>query len=135
MSQPAISVEGLKEVIRDFKRVGDVELPKELKALHKDLSSKVASRASANAPVKTGKLKATIRGLGSQRYGVVKEGKASIPYAGWVDFGGNKRGRGGGIQSRPYLSNGRIIYPALDELKPTIEREYNNALEKVLRRL
>jgi hypothetical protein len=35
------------------------------------------------------------------------------PHGGWIDWGGPRRGRGGGIAVRPYVRSGRIFYPVV----------------------
>lgn len=94
----------------------------------------VAARASAKAPVVSGKLAGSYRGTGAQRYGTVKGGGASVPYAGWIDFGGSRRGNNGSVANRAFLKEGRIIFPALMELEPKIIDMYSKALEDLAQR-
>lgn len=94
-------VEGVKQLARDLRRLGDADLKAALRAANKSLSEAVVTRALPNVPVgKTGRLKASIRGLASQQSATVKAGSAGVPYAATIHWGRKKRGV---IKARPFL--------------------------------
>jgi len=80
-------------------------LPKEyrdeLKHLHKEVASIVADEAEQRVPVQSGRLKGSIRPLGSQKQGRVAAGKKSVPYAGPIHFGWPRRN----ITPQPFLTD------------------------------
>lgn len=81
MGQPSIRVDGLDDLRRQLRRVKDHELNDEMKAIHRELSEEVIRLAEPNVPVKTGALKASLRGTGTVRDAIGRVGKASVPYA------------------------------------------------------
>lgn len=91
-----IEVEGLDELRRDLKRIGDQGLKDALKAANLRLATDVVAKALPNVPVRTGRLKSTVRGLGNVTGAIGKVGGAAVPYAAVVHW------RPGG---RPFLTD------------------------------
>lgn len=115
---------------RKFKQMGHVDVPAKFKAANKSAAEIVAQAASAKVPVRTGKLKASIRALGQARQGLVKMGKAKILYAGWIEFGGNiKRG----TIRRTFIKSGRYLYPALKQNSSRIRVLYERQVLEAIR--
>ena len=76
-SRPAVEVVGLSRLARTMKRAAlDVQ---ELKDLNR--------AAAGAAPRRSGRLAADIRTAGTQRAGIVRVGRASLPYAGPIHWG------------------------------------------------
>jgi hypothetical protein len=84
--RPAVRVEGLDELRRELRRVKDRELDGEMKQIHLDLAREVVDRAEPNVPVRTGRLKASLRAAGTVRDAIGRVGKASVPYAAVVHW-------------------------------------------------
>lgn len=101
MPNPAIRVEGLDELRRELRRVKDSELDAELKAIHQELAREVVQRAQPNVPVKSGALRASLRGAGTVRDAIGRVGKASLPYAAPIHYGWKARN----IPPRPFLTD------------------------------
>lgn len=127
--RPRIEVEGAKQLrqrIRSFdKRVGD------LKAAHKAAADVVAKQAKIEVPVRTGRLRRTVRSTASQTAAFVAAGHAGwkVRYAGPIHFGNpRKKGRLGVIRPQPFL------YDAVDrrqsEVVNTYERFIQNAADR-----
>lgn len=111
MPVTGVRVEGARELRAAIKRAETAGLPKQLAAAYKSGSDVVAARALPNVPVRTGRLKGSVRALGSQTRGQVKAGTASVDYAAAIHWGrkrGNvwhhKMGRNP-IKGRPFLWN------------------------------
>lgn len=113
MASPAITVEGADELRRTLRQIRDAGLTKELKAANKSAAQVVVERALPNVPVgKSGRLKRSVRALGSQRDGRVRAGTAKVDYAAAIHWGrkvgnvgsppGNRKG-GNAITGRPFL--------------------------------
>jgi phage gpG-like protein len=97
MAAPAIRVEGVRELSRLLKHVGDDELPKALRAAHKTISAEVVKKALPNVPVRTGRLKGSVKALATQQGASVKAGAR---HAAAIHWGRKRRGR---IAPRPFL--------------------------------
>jgi hypothetical protein len=89
-----------KELQRSLRHAGDVGLKRELAAANKELAASVIEKALPRVPVRTGRLRASLRGLGNQSGAVGKAGNAATPYASAIHWG---RKKGGLIQGRPFL--------------------------------
>lgn len=83
-------VEGLREVVKGLQEAG-VEV-EDLKEAMGAIAAKAAEIAAANAPAGTGKLRASIRGNKAKGKAVVTAGRASVPYAGAINYGWTRRG-------------------------------------------
>ena len=106
----------------------------DLKELHLDLAEMVAERAASLAPVRTGRLRQTIRASGTKTGGRVRAGFKRVPYAGPVHFGwatrpdAAKGWRGGPIHPNPFL------YDALDERHNQVFETYFQGIKKIQRK-
>lgn len=96
----------------------------ELKAFHAAGAKLVESSAITRAPVRSGALRASIRSSGTLRDGVVKSGKAKVPYAGPIHFGWRKRN----IRPQPFM------YDALDARKAEVVEVFDDGIKKLIRK-
>src|SRR5687768_11830190 len=85
--QPAVRVEGLREVRKQLRDFEDAVGKTMLKTAHKQLSEKVVKLAEPRVPVKTGALAGSVRPLGSVSGATVKAGGSKVPYAAAIHFG------------------------------------------------
>lgn len=105
-----IKVTGLNQTVRALKDIGTPV--KELNQAAKDAGEVVAVEARALAPVKTGRLRNSIRVASLQNRVVVRAGNnTAVPYAGPIHFGWFRRG----IMPNPFF------YKALN--MPTVAKE------------
>mgnify|MGYP003641185705 FL=1 len=106
----------------------------DLKELHLDLAEMVAERAASLAPVRTGRLKETIRASGTKTAGRVRAGFKRVPWTGPVHFGwatrpdAAKGWRGGPIHPNPFL------YDALDQRRNQVFNAYFQGVKKIQRK-
>lgn len=103
----AIRIDGLKEFVRDLKKL-DSELPKVLRVAFNTAGSDIVDDAQARIETKTGKARGSIKMKSTQKEARIVGGSAKVPYYAWLDFGG-KIPRGG---KRPFKREGRYIYAA-----------------------
>lgn len=90
MNRTGFKVEGLNKVVRDLHALGlDVD---DLKTAFSTIASEAATVASGFAPKRTGRLAASIRGNRAKSKAVVTAGRASVPYAGAINYGWPRRG-------------------------------------------
>ena len=80
-----IQIEGLRKVVRDLKILG-LEVD-DLKDAFSSVASTGARLAAGFAPKRTGRLAGDIRGNRAQSKAVVTAGRASVPYAGPINYG------------------------------------------------
>lgn len=131
-NQPAVRVEGLREVRKQLRDFDDKVGKEMLKDAHEQLADRVVELAMPNVPVKTGALKGVVRPLGSVSAATGKAGKASVPYAAAVHWGtGPRPGMRGphNIQRRPFLLD------ALHRLEPNAADEYAEQLRRLISRM
>lgn len=105
----AIRVEGLRQFTKALKDL-DRELPKAMRHANNAVASIVVDAARPKIPVKTGKARRSIKAKSTRTAVRVSAGGKKVPYYGWLDFGGST-----GIKRsvrRPFLEEGRYIYPA-----------------------
>lgn len=122
--KPSIEIEGIRELRRDLKRIGDSELKSEMVAANRQIAADVVRKALPNVPVLTGRLRASVRGIGNMSGAVGKAGSAAVPYAAAIHWG---RKRGGAIAPRPFLWRAaQTVEPAaLDEYTKRVDRLFD----------
>lgn len=98
---PQIEVDS-RDLRRALRDIGDKGLKKTLAGANKSAAQVVVDEALPRVPVRSGRLKAAVRALGSQKEGSAVAGNARVPYAAAVHWG---RKRGGVIDGRPFLSD------------------------------
>lgn len=111
-----ISVLGLKEFRKEL-RAADAQLPRELRKVFNVASTVVRNDAAARVPRRSGALAGSIRARSTQSEGRVVMGSPKrVPYAGFIEFGGNvgrgRKGKNTGSVHRPFVAGGRYLYPA-----------------------
>ena len=129
MAQPAIRVEGGRELRRKFREAGDDMT--DLKDLHRQLADDVAGTAKTKVPVRSGRLRNSVRGSGTKTAARVragnnrKSGPTSVPYAAPIHFGWGRRG----IKPQPFL------YEALDDRRQEVIDRYNDEIDSIIRKV
>ena len=74
-----------------------------------------------------GALSGDVRTSGTKTGASVRVGRKTIPYAGWVDFGGTRPDS----SSRDYVPAGRYLFPAAQALASKSAETYGQALERL----
>lgn len=120
-----IQVKGLRSVQRSLRKLQDKELQKELRAAHKKVSDMAAEAGKAEAPKRTGRLAASIKGKATGRQGAVKAGTGKrVPYAGVIHFGWP----GHGIESNEFL------YRGVNKKEKQILEAYERELKRIIKK-
>jgi creatinine amidohydrolase/Fe(II)-dependent formamide hydrolase-like protein len=121
-------IAGADEVRRKIRNMQDAvsktAAKSELKTLHGDAAKIVEQDALGRAPVKSGRLRESIRSSGTQKAGVVRAGFARVPYAGPIHFGWAKRN----IRPQPFL------YDAKDARRDEVVRSVEQGIDALIRR-
>lgn len=131
-NQPAIRIEGLREVRKQLKDLNDKVGKDMLKDANTQLAEKVIALAVPQVPTRTGHLRASLRGAGTVTAALGKAGSAAVPYAAAIHWGtGARAGQRGphNIKARPFLSD------ALRRLEPNAADEYAEQLDRLIKRL
>lgn len=134
----AVQVEGLAELRRDLRKLGDTATLIELRGGLKEAARIVADDARRRVPQLSGKAASSIRPGASGNKAYVAGGKKAVPYYGWLDFGGrraitgNSRSQGPWAGSGKGPSEGRFIYPALVAKEREIVDAVSDAMSKAI---
>lgn len=115
-------VQGLTSVVRGLQELGaDVD---DLKDAFSSIAEEGARRAAVHAPKKSGRLAGDIRGNRAKSKAVVAAGRASVPYAGPINYGWPARG----------ITGSGFMQKADEEMQPVaiqrLESEINEAIRK-----
>jgi len=132
--QNVIEIKGLKRAMRLMKDL-DGDFKKQFKDIHKGAADIVADEARRLSPVKTGRLRKSIRTSGTTKGGVIRIGKKKIAYAGRVTFGDptslfGRIAGGGGIK----IKGNPFFYEAADRQFKEVVQYYDRELEQILDR-
>lgn len=136
MAKPVVGVEvDSAELRRALRYIGDAGLKKELRDANKSAAQVVVDRALPNVPVRTGKLRRSVRALGSQRDGRAVAGRAAVPYAAAIHWGrkvgnvgwppNNRKGLNP-IKGRPFL------WDAAREHQAEVVQQYEESFDRLL---
>ena len=125
--QPAVALVGMKALRRDVAKLTEDggALNKALSDAGRTAMQPVAAAVRSALPQVTGALAGDVRVLASRTGAGVRMGRASLPYAGPVDFGGWPEGR-------EYVAEGRYMFPAAEPLAETAATDYATGVQKAL---
>lgn len=124
----AVRIEGLKETQKKVRKIlddMDRDAAKgELKSMNTAAAEIVAGRALQLVPVRSGRLRDTVRPSGTQKSARVRAGFARVPYAGPIHFGWAARN----ITPQPFL------YDALDARRREVVEHYDSQIGKLIKK-
>lgn len=126
---------GIREARRALRRVAPEALPA-LRDELKKVAAPVVADIRANVPVRSGAARDSVRVTGGGNVVYLNAGRASVPYFGWLDFGGRllPKGKRRGTQYRPVLNSGRYIYPAISRHGAQIQQGALKAIDAATRK-
>jgi HK97 gp10 family phage protein len=136
-SAAVVGVVGLNALARDIKRLTTDEaspLFEAMKAAGRKAAGPVADRARGTIPVDTGtdhdgRLRDDVRVTATRTGAAVRMGRKTIPYAGWVEFGGSRKKPH--TSSRTFVKTGRYLFPAAAGLSSISAELYSQSLAAV----
>lgn len=137
MSGNPVGVEGLAELRRALGQIGGAPLQKNLRARFLVVGQEVAADARAHMPEKTGRAKGSVKAGVSGNNAYVQGGRKTVPWYGWLDFGGVLKPVGGRKNTikRIRIKGGRYLYPAIGRKRNHITAAAEKALEDTGREL
>ncbi len=121
----AVEVDGLDDLLRDIRRLEGAVVAKEI---NKSAADVVLDEADRNVPEVSGRLRRSGRTSGQAKAGVVRYGRAAVPWAGPIHFGHNPRPQGGFTEPNPWL------YDAADKRGPEVRKKYEERVNELGRR-
>ena len=131
---PVVGVVGMKALSRDIAKLAEDErspLYAAIKQAGLTAANPVAARTRGAIPQNdrsSGRLMRDVRVSATRTGAAVRMGRASIPWAGWVEFGGDRPDG----SSRDYIPTGRYLFPAAHDLGPEAGRLYSDAINHAL---
>lgn len=120
-----VKIQGLSQFIRNLKRL-DSNAPKAMRVALNDAVDIVLDYARPRVPQRTGRAAGSLRAQSTQTTARVAAGGSRAPYYPWLDFGGRVGRRK--ATKRPFIGDGRYIYPALAARRLQFEAALNKAL-------
>lgn len=127
MAQPGgVEVHGIDELARGTRKLVDA-IDDGAPAALLLVAELAASIVRGRLPRRTGALAASVRTSKTKRKAVIRMGRARVPYAGWIDYGGG--------HGRPYVSRGRFMYPTAVESEQRAERAGEDSARHEIRRM
>lgn len=136
MPTAGIQIEGLRELRAGLKLIDD-RLPREMRAAWIEVARAALPRFRAAVPSRSGRWRSKITATATQRRASISWGKASVPYAPWVEFGGTVRGAGRARNVtlvRPFRRGGRYIHPAAEQTDPHMVAVAERMLDQLTRK-
>jgi len=136
-----IEVVNLKEVQAAIRRLGDTLLKDQLKSANKNVAQMIVDAALPEVPVRTGKLRQSVKATATQTAAYGKAGTpARVPYAAAIHWGegagnvnfstGSTVGRANrNIKGRPFL------WDAADRVVNRAVKEYEDQIQQLIDRV
>lgn len=131
MSKFKVDVEGLDEVRRNLRKLGDASAREMLLDANKKLAEELVNEAKPDVPVRTGRLLASLRALGPVTGARGKAGGARVPYAAAVHWGTGARA---GLRGPHNIARHAFYLVALGRMDRKAIDEYADALKDLVKK-
>lgn len=128
--KPTIAVFGLREFTRALRKI-DGEAAKQVRLVFNEAAQLVVDTARPKIPRRTGAAAGSLKTRSTRTEVRVAFGGDRARHFPWLDFGG-RVGRRKSV-SRPFLKDGRYVYPSYHQRKPDIQRTMQAGIERVAR--
>ena len=129
----SVEVEGAKELQARIRDLGDAALRKELRDANKSVAQAVVDAAVPNVPVRSGRLRQSVKASATQTAAYGKAGSpARVPYAAAIHWGTGPRPGSRGphnIVGRPFL------WDAADQTINRAVREYEDMIQELIEKV
>lgn len=124
-----IRVDGLKNLNRALRKI-DSEAPKQLRVALNESADVLVAATRPLIPRRTGRAAASLKAKSTRTAARVSMGSRAAPYMPWLDFGGKVGPKRSVV--RPYIKEGRYLFPTLRKEKPAIMRALEQSLVQVI---
>lgn len=125
-----IQVDGLKEIQKALKAV-DKTAPVQLRIALNSVADIVIKRGRPLVPKRSGRAQGSWKARSTRTESRVSYGGPRAPYMPWLDWGGRTGRRKRTV--RPYLKDGRYLYPTVKKHRAEIQRVADESLAEVVR--
>lgn len=125
-----IRIEGLAQFSRALRKL-DADAPKGLRLAFNEAAEVVVARVRPKIPKRTGRAARSLKAKSTRTQARVAVGGPSAPYYPWLDFGGRVGRRKRTV--RPFLKEGRYLFPGLAESHRDVQAVLERALSGVVR--
>jgi hypothetical protein len=126
-----IKVEGLRELNKALKKLAD-EAPKALREANLAAARAIVADALPKVPIRSGRLKGTVKALASTTASRMKAGSAAVPYAQAVHWGTGPRP---GLPGPHNIRRNAFLWDARQRLLKEVRDEYEKELEELIDRV
>lgn len=121
---PVVVVEGARQLRSQLRKAGD-DLS-DLKQAHTDVAAIAGRAAVGRSPRRAdGKLASTVRWSGTKTAGIIRAGRASVPYAGPIHWGWPAHN----ITAQPFISEAAV------DTEPEWFGVFENYVDRVLAKI
>lgn len=124
----AVQIAGLAEFRRSLRALGPAA-PKALRVAGNQAAALVVDTARPRVPTRSGRAAKSIKARSTQSAVKIASGGRTAPYMPWLDYGG-KVGRND-TAKRPFVADGRYVYPAYHAVKGQFEGLLRTALQTI----
>lgn len=125
-----IRVGGLAALNRGLKAV-DSEAPKQLRLALNEAADLLVDRTRPKFPVVSGAARRSLVARSTRTSARVAIGGKRAPYVPWLDYGGEGRIKGRPA-ARPFVKEGRYLYPTLRQVRPELEDQLRESISRVI---
>lgn len=128
-----VQVRGLAELRRAFKQIEGNE-PAAFKAAFLPIADHVAGVVQQRMPHVTGRAQGSVKGMATNSGAKIVAGGRAAPYYHFLDFGGSTgKGHrpgvsGSGSVKRPFIKEGRYLYPGAEEARQQVADAAGDAI-------
>lgn len=126
-----VRVENLAQISRALRRV-DSEAPKQLRITLNETSDLLISKVRPEIPARSGAARSTLKARSTRTSARIALGGKKAPYTPWLDFGGQGR-IAGRPAPRPFITEGRYLYPTAVRIRPQIVKSLEDGIRDVVR--
>lgn len=126
-----VRITGLRELNAALKRA-DEDLPKQVRVALNAASEDLVSQTRSRVPKKSGRAARSYKTAATRTAARVRVGGRTARYVPWLEFGGEGR-RSGRPSKRPFIREGRYLYPQLRRMRPQFEKDLIEAIGGVVR--
>jgi hypothetical protein len=125
-----IRIEGLAQFSRALRKL-DADAPKGLRLAFNEAADVVIARVRPKVPTLSGRARRSVKAKSTRTQARVAVGGPSAPYFPWLDFGGRVGRRKRTV--RPFIKEGRYLFPGLSESHREVQAVLERALSGVVR--
>ncbi len=125
-----VAVDGIDRVRRSLRELSPAAA-RGLRVGLNEVSDYLIGKITPKIPSRSGKARRSVKKRSTQAAVRIAVGGRAAPYYPWLDWGG-KVGPNNSVV-RPYLGDGRYVYPTLAQERDAIERRVQDVLDRIAR--